>query len=301
MQNKKNWFYVGIVMSMLVWGVSWPTAKIVSVYGGVNEILWYRFVVVWVTLGLMMKWIKVGWSFHFKKGWLALLGAGSLMSLYSYFFLKGVKEGFAGAGGVLVTTLNPLCAFGLGWVLCPKKLQKNEVVGLFCGIVSAFFLLKGWSSWEKICVPENIYFFVAAWIWALLTKVTALGKRYGSSGIFSFYLFGITLLMLSFTVSPAEIKNIWEKSDGVFWRSLIFNGALSTSVCTTFYFYASTQIGAEKTSSFTFLVPMSAAVSSWLLVGEEILWNTVVGGILGVLAVYLIQSSRGDQKLEVKE
>jgi len=69
---------------------------------------------------------------------------------------------------------------------------------------------------------------------------------------------------------------------------LIFSATITTSLATTFYFYATAKIGANKASSFIFLVPLSAAVGSWVILGEVPLWNTIAGGILGIVAVFIL-------------
>jgi drug/metabolite transporter (DMT)-like permease len=69
---------------------------------------------------------------------------------------------------------------------------------------------------------------------------------------------------------------------------MTFNGIINTGIATTFFFYATSKIGAEKTSSFIYIVPFAAAISSFIAIGELIKWNTIVGGILGVIAVAII-------------
>jgi drug/metabolite transporter (DMT)-like permease len=58
--------------------------------------------------------------------------------------------------------------------------------------------------------------------------------------------------------------------------------------------------GAEKASSFIFMVPLGAAVSAWLLLGEHIQIHTAIGGILGISAVYMINIRRKKQPKAVE-
>jgi drug/metabolite transporter (DMT)-like permease len=70
---------------------------------------------------------------------------------------------------------------------------------------------------------------------------------------------------------------------------VFFGGAIVTSLATTIYFYATSKLGSAKASSFIFLVPFSAAVSSFILLDEELEFHTLIGGVLGIAAVYMIQ------------
>ena len=80
--------------------------------------------------------------------------------------------------------------------------------------------------------------------------------------------------------------------DPRFWLNLIFGAVIVTALATTIYFYTTTRLGAEKASSFIFLVPLAAAVSSWLFLGEQIRAHTIAGGILGMAAVYMINKKK---------
>ena len=76
--------------------------------------------------------------------------------------------------------------------------------------------------------------------------------------------------------------------DLTFWGNLFFSATITTSLATTFYFVATSKIGASKASSFIFMVPFSAALGSWIFLGEVIEVHTIVGGILGIAAVYIL-------------
>ena len=76
--------------------------------------------------------------------------------------------------------------------------------------------------------------------------------------------------------------------DLAFWGNLFFSATITTSLATTFYFVATSKIGASKASSFIFMVPFSAALGSWIFLGEVIEVHTIVGGILGIAAVYIL-------------
>jgi len=89
------------------------------------------------------------------------------------------------------------------------------------------------------------------------------------------------------------------KGDSIFWWSLFYSATITTTLATTFYFYATTKIGADKASSFIFLVPLSASVGSLLLLDEIPVWNTIVGGVLGILAVYILNSKIGEKRTKM--
>ena len=222
------------------------------------------------------------------KGLRDLLISSALISIYTFLFFKGVSLGKAGAGGVLVTVLNPIIVYAITLVLARRKPTRNEALGLFLGLAAGVILLKLISQADEIFKAGNIYFLLAAFSWAVLSRFTSKAGRYGSSMSFSLWMYGIgTAVMFIFAGSDSTAETIG-KSDLVFWGNLFFSATITTSLATTFYFVATARIGASKASSFIFMVPFSAALGSWIFLGEVIELHTIVGGLLGIAAVYIL-------------
>jgi drug/metabolite transporter (DMT)-like permease len=56
------------------------------------------------------------------------------------------------------------------------------------------------------------------------------------------------------------------------------------------YFYAASNLGSEIASSFIFIVPLSAYISSYLILNETLQIPVMLGGAMAIMAVYLINS-----------
>lgn len=236
-------------------------------------------------------------SFRIRnKGIPALLISGVLLAAYSFFFFKGLKTGSAGAGGVLVTIMNPIMAYTIGILLSKRLPSRNESIGLALGITAGCVLLKLWDNTAALLDSGNLYFLLAAFTWAVMSKFTAKGAQHGSSIGFSTWQYLITLLCLLPFTDFQEMSAAMSITDKVFWLNLVFSSVIVTAGATTVYFYTTTRLGAEKASSFIFLVPLCAAISSWLLLGEHILLHTMVGGVLGIAAVYIINKRKATTK-----
>ena len=95
-----------------------------------------------------------------------------------------------------------------------------------------------------------------------------------------------------FFSGPAASAALLSKGDGVFWGNLFFSATITTSIATTFYFVATSKIGASKASSFIFLVPFSAALGSWIFLDEVPQIHSIVGGLLGIAAVYILNKKK---------
>lgn len=283
---------IGMIISMFLWGLSWPSGKVLAGYCSVVNFTVYRYAIVVVTTALLLP--MLGMSFKIKReGWPVVITSGVLLAGYSFSFFMGLKKGSAGAGGVLVTIMNPIMAYMLGIALSRRGPSRNEGIGLLLGVAAGATLLRVWDSSAALMDSGNLYFLLAAFTWAVMSKFTAKGARYGASLAFSQWQYLVTLLcFLPFTNVP-EMQATFAAADWKFWGNLVFSSAIVTSGATTIYFYTTTRLGAEKASSFIFLVPLAAAVSSWLLLGEQLQTHTLVGGALGIAAVYVMNKKKG--------
>ncbi len=244
----------------------------------------------------------MGLRFEIKKAGLKyLFGASIFLGLYTTSFFRGLQLGNAGAAGVLVTVTNPLFAFLIGLILSKVVPKKMELLGLALGLLGGSFLLKIWDNSEAIFAPGNLLFIAASLLWALMSKMTSFSKPYTHPIVFSFWLhLTVPVLMIPF-VDFSDVINIFRNADSLFWWNMAFFGIINSSFATVTYLSATTVIGAEKASTFIFLVPVSAVLTSYFTLGEVIEWHTMIGMVLGVLAVMIINGTLKNKRQETKD
>ncbi len=286
-QNSLNKLTFLLVISMMIWGISWPSNKVLTSFGTPVALGVFRYGFVVVSLLLLLIPLKTKLVIS-KTGLPFLVISGILMATYNYTFLAGLKNGSPGAGGILVTTLNPVMAYGLGMLIDWKKPTKNEAIGLLFGVVAGLSLLKVWGNEDVFATPGNLYFLLSAFIWAVMSKFTSKSAKYGSPFAFTWWIYVVTLLCLIPFCNFTEIGKLIVTTDFHFWGNVLFSSVITVTLATTTYFFATSKIGAEKASSFIFIVPFSAAIFSFLILGEKLEIHTIIGGLLGIAAVYMI-------------
>jgi drug/metabolite transporter (DMT)-like permease len=293
-------FVVGMILSMTCWGISWTSGKILTGYGDPLTISFLRFALTFVSLLLLLPLMKEKLTIS-NRGIRDLLISSGLISIYTFLFFKGVSVGKAGAGGVLVTVLNPIIVYAITLALARRKPTRNESIGLLLGLAAGVVLLKLVTEADEIFKAGNIYFLLAAFSWAVLSRFTSKAGKYGSSLSFSLWMYGIgTGVMFLFAGARSTVET-FQKSDAMFWGNLFFSATITTSLATTFYFVATSRIGASKASSFIFMVPFSAAIGSWIFLGEVIEIHTIIGGLLGIAAVYILNKKEVTAKAQLQQ
>jgi drug/metabolite transporter (DMT)-like permease len=276
-----------LIISMVFWGLSWPSNKILKSFGDPFVLGFLRYALVIVSMIPLLLIMKVNFRIG-KLGILFVVISGLLMSVYNYTFLQGLEKGNPGAGGILVTTLNPIMAYSLGIVLAWRKPKKNEAIGIILGAIAGIVLLQLWKNLNILSDLGNALFLASALIWSIMSKFSSRSKEFGNPLAFTWWMYVVTIIAIAPFVDFNSVNNLVHSTEIQFWGNLLFGSVIVTSFATTMYFYATSQIGAERASSFIFTVPLCAGLSSFFILGEELHWYTILGGLLGIAAVYVL-------------
>ena len=92
---------------MLSWGLSWTNGKILGEYGNVNIIIVWRFFFASLFFFPYLLYTKKSLLPNRNSIYHILINS-ILIIAYNIFYFAGTKIGYAGSGGVLVTTFNPI-------------------------------------------------------------------------------------------------------------------------------------------------------------------------------------------------
>lgn len=279
-----------ICVSMVIWGMSWSSAKVMGRYADALTVAFVRF---WVVIAMLLPTVKImKLSYKIEKpGIKYLLGATFFLGLYTTSFFKGLQLGNAGFAGVLVTTLNPLFAFLIGVIVSKTLPKKMELLGLFLGLLAGGLLLKVWANLDELFEVGNLLFIAAAFLWAVMSKLTSLSKAYTHPITFSFWLHLLVPIGMIPFIDYTDLMHLFEVADAKFYWNLAYFGIVNSSFATVTYLVATTIIGAERASTFIFLVPVSAVATSFITLGEEVELHTIGGMVLGILAVMIINGA----------
>ncbi len=276
-----------MILSMTCWGFSWVSGKVLASYGTPMTISFLRFFFTFLSLVAILPVLRSKLTID-KSGIFDLIMASIMISAYTFLFFRGLVTGKAGAGGVLVTVLNPIISYAIMLIMSRRKPTRNEAIGLLLGLTAGVILLRVLTSPADILNAGNIYFLFASFSWAILSVFTSRSTRYGEPLTFSFYMYAISSAIMFVAAGVHDVWGTVLKGDTTFWLNMFFSATIVTALATTFYFFATARIGAGRASSFIFLVPFSAALGSWLFLGEAPQLDTIFGGLLGIAAVYIL-------------
>lgn len=278
-----------MILAMISFGISWPTAKIVGRYANPQDLLAWRFIFALFAMTIVMKIGSIPFSFP-TKSIKYVMFTSVMIVFYNYNYLKGTQVGIAGLGGVIVPTTSPIITFLLGSFLFKKKLLMKEILGLILGFFGVSLLMRFWEiDSTKIIISGNVFFLLAALSWSLATLAIQKAQTTSHPINFSFWLYALSMLM---SIPFLSIESIFMpfSFDGIFWINFIIISVIVLGFGNTAYFLSTMKIGSQKASSFMFIVPFSAILSSSLLLGESVEITTILGGLITIIAVYALNN-----------
>ena len=288
-QRKDLKLTVLMVLGMLTWGLSWTNAKILGLYADAPLIMFWRFLFATISFTIVVRWSNA--TFQISKNNILFIFFNSIfMVSYNYFYFKGTQIGLAGAGGVLVTTLNPILTAIFSSMFFGGLMLNKDWVGLGLGLASGGIILRLWElSFENLYHSGNLFFILASLSWVAVTIITSKSKEAIPFITYSFWSFLFsTFISLPIALGENILSVIY--FDWIFWLNLMILSILAMSFGTSIYFLASIRLGPKKASSFIFLVPLTAMAFAMYYLSEPLELYTLIGGTIGIGAVYIINN-----------
>jgi len=289
-QKKGSRYYEWLLLlAMLLWGGGWTALKIITEDLPMDVIIFWRFLLMSLSFLPILYLFKE--PIRLSKNSISFILASSVLNIafmVSSFF--GIREGLAGAGSVIITSLSPLMTFILAALLFHKSISKEQYFGLFIGLVGGFIILE-LNNIELFFHGANLYFLLCATLWAGVTILSQHSHQHIHPIHYSFFISLVATLVAFIYVDKSHISSVFSQ-DIRFWSALLYLAILGQSVATTIFFMASGKLGSEKTSSFMFLVPVFALLSAWMILDEAMQLHIIIGGAISMFAVYYINKTK---------
>lgn len=284
----KNLFFFLLFLAMVAWGGSWVNVKVLGHYVSAYEMIFLRFGITAITMVPIIVWLKHSFKIDLKSFGLVVLVALALIFYNKYYYL-GTKFGTASLGGAMVTTMIPILTFVLLALMGVKKVGSKDLFALGLGAIGVLTMLHIWTfDLAHILVIQNLYFFLAAILWAILTIISSKSTKI-SPIVFTFYMYIVTVALdwiLFVDVSAIPFSSL----DGIFWINTLLISLAASTFSNTIYFLGIEKLGAAEVSSFVFLVPFSAIGLSALFLDEKVDFFIIIGTILTLFAVKMLNN-----------
>ncbi|NFI53793.1 DMT family transporter [Clostridium botulinum] len=299
MENKNLLLNFLAFFTIVVWGTTFVSTKVLLSTFTPAEIMFLRFSIAYIMLLLIHpKFHKITSLKEEALFLLAGITGGSLCFLTEN---SALIYSLTSNVALILATAPILTAFMAHFFSKGETLNKNLFIGFTIAILGVFLVIFNGNFILKLNPLGDILALSAALCWAIysvtLKKISGTYNYiyvtrkmffYALLTILPFILFSsnnnITLLSLS---QPKVIFN------------LLFLGVIASGVCYVVWNYTVDNLGIIKTNNYIYLIPAVTMIASFFILNESITLYSTLGAILVLLGVYV--SENGFKLLKFKQ
>ena len=288
------------LFAVTVWGASFVATKIALQYASPTTIVWLRF-----AMGVIILGLAVGLTRKFSLpqgkdwGYFALLGFLGI-TFHQWLQSTGLVTAQATTTGWIIAS-TPIFMALLGLIVLREYLAWYQVAGIILAAVGVLLVVtKG--DWVAVSVgkfgtPGDFLVLISAPNWAVFSALSRSGLKKHPSTLMMFYVmsFGwfFTSILFFFSAGINEVSSIpW---DG--WIAIAFLGVCCSGIAYIFWYDALKVLPVAQTGAFLYLEPIITVIVAALVLRENILLASLVGGIIILIGVWLV--NRPSQSVQV--
>lgn len=298
MDSKKSIGHLSAVLTIIIWGTTFISTKILLVDFKPVEILFFRFVMGLLALCVVYPHRLKGTT---KKQELTFVAAG-FCGICLYYLLENIALTYTMASnvGVIISVAPFFTAIISHLVTKEERLRVNFFAGFVVAMVGIALISFNGSKLE-LNPMGDLLALLAALVWACYSILTRKIGSFGYNTILTtrrVFAYGImfmipTLFLFDFNwdvtrfVKPAYLFNI------------VYLGLGASALCFVTWNFAVKVLGAVKTSVYIYMVPVITVVTSVIILHEKITIMAGIGTVLTLAGLFISESKlfmkRGDR------
>lgn len=279
-------------MTILVWGTTFISTKILLQDFTPVEILFFRFFLGFIALAIVYpRRLK---TTGFKQE-LTFAGAG-LCGVTLYFLFENIALTYSTASnvGVIVAASPFFTAVLAQSFLTGERLTARFFVGFAAAITGLALISFNGSQVLRLNPLGDILALSAAAVWAAYSILTRKISAYGYNAVLStrrIFFYGL-LFMLPALFCFDFSWNLARFARPINLFNILFLGLGASALCFASWSFAVSRLGAVKTSVYIYLVPVVTVLTAMAVLKEKITPLMTVGIALTLLGLIISESKK---------
>jgi drug/metabolite transporter (DMT)-like permease len=277
--------------AVVVWGASFVATKLALRYTNPAAVVWLRFTMGVVILGLA---VMKGRLFELpdKKDWLyfALLGFLGI-TFHQWLQSTGLLTSQATTTAWIVAS-TPIFMALLGWLVLAEKPLWLQLLGILlstCGVllVVSHGHLADLAS-GRFGTPGDFLILLSSLNWAVFSILSRRGLKKYPATLMMFYVmvFGWLFSSIWFLVNGGQVHMSAIPWDG--WAGIAFLGIFCSGFAYIFWYGALKALPVAQTGAFLYLEPLVTVLVAAVILKEQVTLAAFLGGVLILVGVWLV-------------
>ncbi len=290
MENKNTAGHVLALLTIIIWGTTFISTKILLVDFQPVEILFFRFIMGLLALLLVYPHPLKGTSWRQECTFVA----AGLCGICLYYLLENIALTHTMASNVgVVISVAPFFTAILTHLFLKgeEKLRANFLIGFVIAMAGICLI-----SFQGLTLALNplgdLLALLAALIWACYSVLTRKISSFGYNTILTtrrVFFYGILFMLPTLFLFDFKLELI-RFANPVYLFNILFLGLGASALCFVTWNFAVKILGAVKTSIYIYMVPIVTVVTSVLILHEKITILAGIGMILTLSGLFLSES-----------
>lgn len=290
MTNKTAAGHLAALVTILIWGTTFISTKVLLQDFQPIEILFFRFVLGLIALFLVYPRPLKGTSLRQEL----TFAAAGLSGVCLYYLLENIALTYTMASNVgVIISVAPFFTALLSRLFLKQEgtLRANFFIGFLAAMAGIGFISFNGAAME-LNPAGDLLALLAAFLWACYSILTRIISGFGYPTIPAtrqIFLYGIlfmvpTLFLFNFPLEPGRFVN------PVYLLNILFLGLGASALCFVTWNFSVRGLGAVKTSVYIYLVPVITIAASVLILHEPFTALTGLGTVLTLAGLFISQN-----------
>src|SRR5437762_10843377 len=219
--------------------------------------------------------------------WLRIAAIAAINSVIPFALFAWAAERAPAGIGAISNAMTVMFTALVAFLFFGERIGPRRLIGLVGGFVGVAILASGKTAGESVW-PAALAGTAASLCYGFgINFVRRYLTGYPSGAVAAANLVSGTAML-----APLAIYN-WPHHPiaAASWASALLLGVLCTGVAFVFYYRLIARVGAPRTSTVTYLIPLFGVIWAWLILGEPLTLTMGLAGALILAGVALSQSS----------
>ncbi len=288
--NKTTTGHIAALITIVIWGTTFISTKILLVDFTPIEILFFRFLLGFLVLIIIYpKRLKI----NDRKQEITFAAAG-LCGICLYYLLENIALTVTTASNVgVIISIAPFFTAVLSHIFMKtkEKLKAQFFVGFFVAMVGICLISFNGRELELNPIGD-ILAVVAALVWSVYSLLTRKISSYGYNTVQTtrrIFTYGIVFMIPFLFVFDFNL-DVGKFIEPEYALNLIYLGIGASALCFVTWNYAVKMLGAVKTSVYIYMVPVITVATSVIVLKEKITWVSAIGTVLTLIGLFLSEN-----------
>ena len=296
MENKASRGHLAALLTILIWGTTFISTKVLLVDFQPVEILFFRFVLGLLALLIVCPRRLTGTTLRQE----IVFGTAGLCGVCLYYLMENIALTYTMASnvGVIISAAPFFTA-----ILSHLLLKKEEKLGaaFFVGFLIAMAgiaLISFNGSALQLNPTGDLLALLAAFLWACSSILTRRISGYGYNTILTtrrIFFYGILFMVPALFLFDFRLE-LDRFANPVYLLNILFLGLGASALCFVTWNFAVRLLGAVKTSVYIYLVPVITVAASVVILREPFTWMTGAGTVLTLAGLLLSEGKWGGRR-----